>query len=159
VRAAIITVSSSRAVGGGRDESGDELAGFVRELGADLAGREVIPDDRVAIEDRLRHWADAERCQLILTTGGTGFAPSDVTPEATAAVIERDAPGIPHAMRDASREHTRHWMLSRALAGLRGATLIVNFPGSPASIRQAGDAIADAIPHALELIAGDPSAH
>jgi molybdopterin adenylyltransferase len=159
VRAALITVSTSRAARGGRDESGDELAGFVRELGADLAGREVIPDDRATIEDRLRHWADAERCQLILTTGGTGFAPSDVTPEATAAVIERDAPGIPHAIRDASREHTRHWMLSRGLAGLRGATLIINFPGSPGSIRQAGDAIADAIPHALELIAGDPSAH
>ena len=94
-----------------------------------------------------------------MTTGGTGFAPSDVTPEATRAVIEREAPGIPEAMRAASRPHTRNWMLSRGLAGIRGSSLIVNFPGSPASIEQAGEAIAEALPHAIALIACGPTAH
>jgi molybdenum cofactor synthesis domain-containing protein len=128
-------------------------------MGAELAGRDVIPDEQESIEARLLHWADVEHCELILTTGGTGFAASDVTPEATRAVIEREAPGIPHAMREASREQTPHWMLSRGLAGLRGSSLIINFPGSPGSIAQAGKAIVDAIPHALALIAGDERAH
>ena len=155
MRAAVITVSSSRVAGGEPDESGELLSELARRMGADVVERDLIGDEQGSIEERLRHWADAERCELILTTGGTGFAPSDVTPEATRAVIEREAPGISEAMRDASREHTRHWMLSRAVAGLRGSSLIINLPGSPASIIQAGDAIAEAIPHALALLAGD----
>ena len=95
----------------------------------------------------------------MLTTGGTGFSANDLTPEATRAVIDREAPGIPEAMRAASRPHTRHWMLSRAVAGIRGSTLIVNFPGSPKSIGEAGEAIAAASPHALELVAGKRNAH
>jgi molybdopterin adenylyltransferase len=159
VRAAILTISTSRAAGEGGDESGDGLARLAGSLGVEIAGREVITDDRELISARIVHWSDAERCDLVLTTGGTGFGPSDLTPEATRAVIEREAPGIPEAMRAASRPHTRHWMLSRAVAGIRGTTLIVNFPGSPKSIEEAGDAIADALPHALELIAGRRSAH
>ena len=159
VRAAIVTVSTSRAGGEGQDESGEQLAEFARGMGAEVVGRDLIADKQSSIEERLCHWADVERCELVLTTGGTGFAPTDVTPEATRAVIERDAPGIPEAMRGASRAHTRHWMLSRGLAGLRGSTLIINFPGSPHSIVQAGEAIADAIPHALELMAGDHPDH
>jgi molybdopterin adenylyltransferase len=154
VRAAILTVSSSRFRGEGEDESGERLARFATALGAEVAEREAVPDDRPAIERLLRRWADSERVDLILTTGGTGFSPTDVTPEATRAVIEREAPGIAEAMRAASREHTAHWMLSRAVAGVRGSTLIVNFPGSPRSIEEAGDAIAGALPHALELLAG-----
>jgi molybdenum cofactor synthesis domain-containing protein len=100
-----------------------------------------------------------ERCELVLSTGGTGFAPSDVTPEATRAVIQREAPGLAEAMRGASREHTPHWMLSRGVAGIRGSSLIVNFPGSPDSIEQAGAAIAPALPHAVQLIAGRGPAH
>jgi molybdopterin adenylyltransferase len=159
LRAAIITVSTSRAAGEGADESGDALAEFAANLGAELAGREMIPDDRDLISERLIHWADREGCDLVLTTGGTGFSPNDLTPEATRAVIEREAPGIPEAMRAASRQHTRHWMLSRAIAGIRGGTLIVNFPGSPRSIGEAGEAIAAALPHALELVAGKRGAH
>jgi len=159
VRAAIITVSTSRAAGGAHDESGPRLAEIAARMGAEVVGRDLVSDERGSIEERLRHWADVEGCQLILTSGGTGFAPTDVTPEATRAVIEREAPGISHAMREASREHTRHWMLSRALAGLRGSTLIINFPGSPASIIQTGVAIIDAIPHALALIAGHNTEH
>lgn len=159
VRAAIVTVSTSKSRGEGEDESGERLAAFAAGLGAEVAGRDLIPDDRGLIEARLRHWADEEGCELVLTTGGTGFAPSDVTPEATRAVVDRDAPGLAEAMREASRAHTDHWMLSRAVAGIRGSTLIVNFPGSPRSIEQAGAAIGGALPHALDLIAGRPAGH
>ena len=158
MRAAVITVSTSRAAGQGEDEGGAALAEFAQGLGAEVAGREAIPDDRDLIEERLRHWAD-QGCELVLTTGGTGFSPTDVTPEATQAVIEREAPGLPEAMRAASREHTKHWMLSRAAAGIRGSTLIVNFPGSPRSIAEAGEAIAGALPHALALLAGRDTRH
>ncbi len=158
-RAAVLTVSTSRAAGKSGDEGGDALAEYATSLGAQVVGREVIPDDLEVVAERLRHWADDERCQIVLTTGGTGFTPTDLTPEATRSVIEREAPGIPEAMRAASRPHTKHWMLSRAVAGIRGSTLIVNFPGSPKSITEAGEAIAEALPHALKLIQGQPDAH
>jgi molybdenum cofactor synthesis domain-containing protein len=154
VRAGVLTISTSKARGEGEDESGPRLATLATGIGAEVVSSEVIADDRDLIEDRLRFLADQLRCDLVLTSGGTGVAPFDVTPEATLAVIEREAPGIAEAMRAASREHTRHWMLSRGVAGIRGSTLIVNFPGNPASIEQAGAAIADALPHALALIAG-----
>jgi molybdopterin adenylyltransferase len=160
MRAAIVTISSSKASGQGTDESGPALAQFARSLGAEIAGEDVIPDDRAQIEARLRHWSDDRSCcDLVLTSGGTGFAPSDVTPEATRAVVERDAPGIAEAMRAASRDHTPHWMLSRAVAGIRGRTLIVNFPGNPKSVRETADAIAPALPHALALLAGEETRH
>jgi molybdopterin adenylyltransferase len=159
VRAAILTVSTSRAAGRGEDESGERLEQFARELGAEIFAREVVPDERRLIAERLRGWSDDGSCDLVLTTGGTGFAPGDLTPEATRDVIEREAPGVAEAMRAASRVYTPHWMLSRGVAGLRGRTLIVNFPGSPASIEQAGAAIAASLPHALELAAGRPSHH
>ena len=158
MRAAVITVSTSKSAGEGEDESGTALATFAKGLGAEVAATEVIPDDRDAIEERLRHWV-GDGCDLVLTTGGTGFSPTDVTPEATRAVIEREAPGLPEAMRAASREHTDHWMLSRAVAGIAGSTLIVNFPGNPKSIGEAGDAIAGALPHALALVAGRETRH
>jgi molybdenum cofactor synthesis domain-containing protein len=158
--AAIITISTSKSASGGDgDESGPRLAELAERLGLELAGREVIADDVELIEQRLRHWCDVERCALILTSGGTGLSPSDVTPEATRAVIEREAPGIPQAMREASRAHTANWMLSRAVAGTRGASLIVNFPGSPASIEQTGEALAGSLAHALALLAGGPATH
>jgi molybdopterin adenylyltransferase len=159
MRAAIISISTSRSRAEGEDTGGDALELFARELGAEIAGRDLITDDRELIEQRLRHWCDDDPCQLVLSTGGTGFAPTDVTPEATRAVIEREAPGIAEAMRAASREYSRHWMLSRAVAGIRGASLIVNFPGNPRSIGQAGAAITDALPHAVELISGLRSPH
>lgn len=159
MRVAIITVSSSRAGGAGGDESGERLELFAQGLGGEIAAREVVADDRRLIEQRLRHFSDEDVCALVLTTGGTGVAPSDVTPEATLAVIEREVPGIAEAMREASRSHTKHWMLSRGVAGIRGRTLIVNFPGNPRAIAQSGAAVADALPHALALIAGQPSEH
>ena len=159
MRAAVITVSTSRARDGGSDESGDALVALVSELEGTLAGRELITDDRGEIERCLERWADGGACDLILTTGGTGFAASDVTPEATEAVIERRAPGIAEAMRAASAEHTPHWMLSRATAGIRGATLIVNFPGNPKAIAETAGALRAALPHAVSLLRGAPTAH
>jgi molybdopterin adenylyltransferase len=158
IRVAVLTVSTSR-VAGGSDEGGDELVAFAGSLGGEVVAREVVSDERSEIERRLCEWSDGGACELILTTGGTGVAPRDVTPEATLAVIERAVPGIGEAMREASRPHTRHWMLSRAVAGIRGRTLIINFPGSPRSIGQVGAAVADALPHALALIADAPTAH
>jgi molybdenum cofactor synthesis domain-containing protein len=157
--AALITISSSKARGEGRDESGERLAELTAELGLEIEGREVISDEQATIEARLRHWADEARVELILTSGGTGFSPDDVTPEATRGVIEREAPGIAEAMRAASRPHTPNWMLSRAVAGIRGSTLIVNLPGNPRSIEQTGQAIGACLPHALELLAGRRSPH
>jgi molybdopterin adenylyltransferase len=157
-RVAVITVSTSRAASGGSDESGEALMALVGEIGGEILGREVVSDDRGEIEAALRRWAD-EGADLILTTGGTGFAASDVTPEATEAVIERRAPGIAEAMRAASAEHTPHWMLSRATAGIRGSTLIVNFPGNPKAIAETAGALAPALPHAVSLLRGAPTAH
>ena len=154
MRAAVLTVSDSRAAGEAEDESGARLAEFAESLGAEVVGREAVPDEQAQIEARLRHWSDEGRCDLVLTTGGTGFAPRDVTPEATRAVIEREAPGIAEAMRAASREHTDLWMVSRAAAGVRGRTLIVNFPGSPKSIAEVGPPLADAVRHAVKLLGG-----
>ncbi len=158
-RAAILSISTSRAAGAGSDDGGLRLASFAQRLGMEIAGHDLIRDDRPLIEQRLRHWTDAESCDLVLTTGGTGMSLTDVTPEATLAVIDREAPGIPHAMREASRAHTRNWMLSRAVAGTRGSSLIVNFPGNPASIDQTGEVIAESLKHALDLISGRPSGH
>ena len=159
MRAAVLTVSTSKARGEGTDESGPALADVARRIGADSVEHDVVTDDRDAVAARIVHWADDEGCDLVLTTGGTGFAPSDVTPEATLSAIDRHAPGIAEAMRAASREHTRHWMLSRGVAGIRGRTLIVNFPGSPRSIAQAAEPLIPALPHALELLAGMHSSH
>ena len=159
MRAALISISTTKSAGEGTDEGVSALAELARSLGAEIDGSDLIPDDRELIEQRLRHWADERDCDLVLTSGGTGFSPSDVTPEATRAVIEREAPGIAEAMRAASREHTPHWMLSRAVAGIRGHTLIVNFPGSPKSIRETAAVLAPALPHALALLADRPTSH
>jgi molybdopterin adenylyltransferase len=156
MRAAVITVSSSRAAGGDEpDRSGPRLEAVVERLGGELAGRDLVPDDAEAIADRIRHWADRQGCELILTSGGTGLAPSDVTPEATRAVLDREAPGIAEALRAASRPYTDKWMLSRGVAGTRGRTLIVNFPGNPGSIDETAPAIEPALAHALALLADE----
>jgi molybdenum cofactor synthesis domain-containing protein len=117
----------------------------------------VIPDERSGIEATLRAWADEDGLALIVTTGGTGLAPRDVTPDATLAVLDYQVPGLAEAMRAASLTHTPLAMLSRAVAGVRGRTLIVNLPGSPKAVRECLAAITPALPHGLEKLAGDPN--
>jgi molybdopterin adenylyltransferase len=156
VRAGALTISSSKAAGAGEDESGPLLAELARQLGAGEVRAETVADDEEKIASALRRLCDQERCALVLTSGGTGLSPTDVTPEATRSVIEREAPGIAEAMRLASQPHTANWPLSRAVAGTRGATLIVNFPGNPDSIRQTAAALEEPLRHALALLAGAP---
>jgi molybdopterin adenylyltransferase len=152
MQAGVLTVSDSRSSGDATDEGGARLVEFAKSLGAEVVAREVLPDEQPRIEQCLREWSDRGDLDLILTTGGTGFAPRDVTPEATRSVIEREAPGIAEAMRLASREHTEMWVASRGIAGTRGRSLIVNFPGNPPAIEQAGAAIEPALPHVLGLL-------
>jgi molybdenum cofactor synthesis domain-containing protein len=159
MRAAIITISTSLSQGQGEDESGPALAEFARSIGAEIGATEVVPDECSKIEWALRHYADSDRCDIVLTTGGTGFSPDDVTPEATRAVIDREAPGIAEAMRAVSRPHTDKWMLSRAVAGIRTRTLIINSPGSPKSITQIGAELGAALPHAIALLNRAPADH
>ncbi len=159
MRAALLTVSTSKARGEGTDESGARLAEFATGLGLEIAAQEIVADDQWRILARLRHFCDQLGADLVLTSGGTGLSPDDVTPEATREAIDREAPGIAEAMRAASRPHSPHWMLSRGVAGTRGRTLIVNFPGSPRAIGQCGEAIAAALPHALALLSGERPEH
>lgn len=152
--AAILTISDTRTEAD--DESGSRLAAFAESLELEVVLREVIPDEQAVIEGRLILLCDEmATCDVVLTTGGTGFAPRDVTPEATHAVIDREAPGLAEAMRIASQPHTDLWMVSRNAAGVRGTTLIVNFPGAPKAIDEAGEGVRRAIPHALRLLRGD----
>lgn len=154
MRAAVLTISTRVSRQDTEDESGPLLARLAEAGGCDVVAVEVIADDRAQIEDRLRHFV-SERFDLIFTTGGTGLSPDDVTPEATAAVIERDVPGIAEAMRAESLRHTRHGMLSRERAGAAGGTLIVNFPGSPKAVEQLYPVIGPVLQHAVRILGGD----
>jgi molybdopterin adenylyltransferase len=151
--AGIITASNRSARGERADESGPAIAEAVSALGGTVRFQVVVPDDVEAIADSIRE-AVAQGCTLILTTGGTGLSPTDVTPEATRAVIEREVPGIAEILRARSFEKTPHSMLSRGIAGTVGEALIVNLPGSPRAVRESMEVISNAIPHALELLAG-----
>jgi molybdenum cofactor synthesis domain-containing protein len=153
LRVAILTCSDRCARGEARDESGQALYAAMRARGAEVVAYEIVPDNAEAIAARLRDMADMG-AKVILTTGGTGIAASDVTPEATRQVIEREVPGITDAMRAASLASTPHAMLSRAVAGTRGATLIVNLPGSPRGARECLEIVLPVLDHAVELLAG-----
>jgi len=156
LRIGILTVSDRSSRGERADASGPALEAVVVNQGWTAAKKAIVPDEQSAIIDKLKSWADAGDLDVILTTGGTGFSPRDATPEATLAVVERLAPGIAEAMRLASLKLTPHAMLSRAVAGIRGRTLIVNLPGSPKGAVENLQVVVSVLPHAVELLREDP---
>jgi len=153
MRAAVVTVSDGVSTGVREDLSGDVLAELLRDEGFEVE-RTVVPDDVEPIADAIKAFGDSG-VSLVLTTGGTGFAPRDVTPEATRGVIEREAPALAEAIRADALARTPHALLSRGIAGLRGATLVVNLPGSPGGCRDGFEVVRPALIHGLELAAGD----
>ena len=156
-QAAVLTVSDRSFRGERPDEGGPLVAGLLEGAGFSVVRTAVVPDEQGQIEDTLREISDSGMVQLLVTTGGTGFSPRDVTPEATLAVCQRMAPGIPEAMRYASMRVTSRAMLSRAQAGIRGRTLIVNLPGSPKAARENLEAVLPALSHGLEMLSGRPA--
>lgn len=157
LRAGIVTVSDRSSQGLREDASGPELAEMLGLHGILVRWTEVCPDEEGEIRRILINWADDYEADLILTTGGTGVSPRDVTPEATVAVVTRLIPGMAEAMRAASMKKTPHAMISRAVAGVRGRTLIINLPGSPKGARENLEAVLPALDHAIAKIQGDPS--
>jgi len=157
IRAAIITLSDKGSKGEREDESGRVIREMISGIGAVVEHYEILPDEKELIVETLRRLSSSGESDLIITTGGTGVAPRDVTPEATLAVIERELPGMAEAMRAESLKKTPHAMISRAVAGIAKQTLIVNLPGSPKAVRENLAVILPAITHAVEKIKGDPT--
>jgi len=156
VRAAVLTVSDGVSEGTREDKSGDTLASLLADEGYEVE-RRVVPDELDVISEAIAELA--EDAAVVLTTGGTGLGPRDVTPEATAEVLERSAPGIAEALRADSLAKTPHALLSRGIAGVRGRALVVNLPGSPGGCRDGFEVLRPALKHAVELLAGEPTAH
>jgi molybdopterin adenylyltransferase len=156
IKVGLLTVSDRSARGERADLSGPALRQAVLEQGWEVVEQAILPDERLELEAWLANRADSDRMDIILTTGGTGFARRDVTPEATQAVVERPAPGLAEAMRASSLKEKPHAMLSRAAAGIRGRTLIVNLPGSPRAAVENLNVILPALPHAVQLLREDP---
>lgn len=157
MRAAIITISTSVAAGRTEDRSGAALAELAAAAGVEVVAKETVSDDRRQIEELLRrHAAPDADTPLILTTGGTGLTPDDVTPEATRAVIDRDAPGFAEAMRAESLKHTPMGILTRGVSGIAGRTLIINFPGNPKAIHELFGIVAPTLEHAVATLRREP---
>lgn len=158
IRAVVITVSDRCARGEQVDESGAVLVELLKEMGATVMATEILPDDLEPLSEKLRTFADRADVNLIVTTGGTGFSPRDNTPEATRAVIEREAPGLSEAMRLETLRQTPLAMVSRGVCGLRSNTLIINLPGSPKAVRESFAVIKPVLSHAVALLEGKPHA-
>jgi molybdopterin adenylyltransferase len=156
-RVGILTVSDKGHAGERTDTAGPEMARLLDSRYFEVSASKIVPDEPEAIAAQLRAWSDDDGLDLILTTGGTGLSPRDITPEATLAVAQRLVPGIGEAMRAASLAVTPHAMLSRGVAVIRGRTLIINLPGSPKGARENLAAVAPALPHALEKLRGSPA--
>ena len=160
MNAAILTISTSVAAGRSEDTSGLRLAEHARAAGAEILAQDVVSDDRGAIADALRRYAEPEAgIDLVFTTGGTGFTPDDVTPEATRDVIEREAPGFAEAMRAEALRHTPMGIVSRGVSGIAGQTLIVNFPGNPKAIGELFPVIAPTLAHVVQTLQGKGGRH
>jgi molybdenum cofactor synthesis domain-containing protein len=159
MRAAIVTVSDRGSRGEQEDLSGPEIRKALQSIGAEIVSYVVIPDERILIEGTLVDLVDLQMVDLVLTTGGTGLSPRDVTPEATRSVIEKEVPGIQLAMIAEGMKKTPRAMLSRAVAGVRKETLIVNLPGSPKAVREGLDVITPVIEHAIAIIKTQPTDH
>jgi molybdopterin adenylyltransferase len=157
IRFGILTLSDRSSRGERPDASGPALSELIQAEGWSVVKQGLLPDDEASIRERLTSWADSRELDVILTTGGTGFSPRDVTPEATRAVIDREAPGLAEAMRAASLRVTPHAMLSRIVTGTRGRTLIVNLPGSPKAAVENLQVILPVLPHAIQLLHEDPA--
>jgi molybdopterin adenylyltransferase len=154
MRVAVVTISDSVSSGKSEDRSGPAVIARCKELGWQVASSHLLPDDRAAIVTLLKKTADANEADVILTTGGTGVGPRDVTPEATLAVVERLIPGFGEHMRLAGSKKTPRAILSRAVAGIRATTIIINLPGSPRGAVESLDAIAEFLPHAVSILHG-----
>lgn len=154
IRAVVITVSDACARGERTDESGETLVRLLKDLGAEIVSRQIVPDDLDPLTALLKETADLDNVNLVITTGGTGFGPRDNTPEATRSSIEREAPGLSEAMRAESLKHTPMGMISRGVCGVRSGSLIVNLPGSPRAVEQSFAVIKPVIPHVVDLLAG-----
>ena len=159
MRVAVLTISDAGARGQRADTSGDAIATWTTERGYTLTARALVPDDTVAIVRQLVAWCDGDRADLVLTTGGTGLSPRDNTPEATRAVLERDADGIAERLRVACFDSFPRAALSRGVAGTRNRTLIVNLPGSPGGVRDALHALVPIVDHAVSIVRGDKTDH
>lgn len=156
IKAVVITVSDAGFRGERKDESGEALVQLLREIGAEIVATKILSDDPDPLADALKEFADSRDVNLIVTTGGTGLAPRDNTPEATLAVIEREAPGLSEAMRSETLKQTPMAMISRGVCGIRSGTLIINLPGSPKAVREGFAVIAPVLDHAIALLAGSP---
>jgi len=159
IRAGVVTVSDKGYAGEREDASGPLLAELLRKMGAEVVHQAIVPDERAEIEHVLIALADEAHVELVVTTGGTGPAPRDVTPEATRAVIEREMPGLAEVLRFEGYRQTALAVISRGVAGLRGQTLIVNLPGSPKAVRQGMETLAPILPHAIRMLRGVDTEH
>jgi molybdopterin adenylyltransferase len=157
IRFGILTLSDRSSRGERADSSGPALSSLIQAEGWAVVKQSLLPDDETSIRETLSNWADSGEVDVILTTGGTGFSPRDVTPESTRAVIERESPGLAEAMRAASLKITPHAMLSRIVTGIRKKTLIINLPGSPKGAVENLQVIISVLPHAVQLLREDPA--
>jgi molybdopterin adenylyltransferase len=158
-RYGVLTISDKGSRGEREDRSGRAIQEIVAQLAGEIAAYEIVPDEKEQIQGRIVAWCDDLKVDVVLTTGGTGLAPRDVTPTATLGVIDYEVPGIPETMRAESLKKTPNAMLSRMVAGVRGQTLVINLPGSPKAVRECLDAVKAALPHAVETLRGEVGDH